>query len=128
MGVDYYTCLVCQESVCEEYTYTLHVYQNKTDYNEKNNNCVEIDHVCEFCIFQYTGEEPCTDGDNGWMNLLIKKGKPFEYYSYKNETLKYKMNKKTNTDNKKEKTEKVKPCKCCNKVHNKDENKDENKE
>ncbi len=34
------------------------------------------------------------------------------------------MNKKTNIDNKKEKTKKVKPCKCCNKVHNQEENKE----
>ncbi len=76
MGVDYYTCLVCDESRNENYISRFLVYQNKDDYAERNNSYVEIDHVCFSCIGDYTGKEPQFDENKEVYVLLIKKGKP----------------------------------------------------
>jgi hypothetical protein len=73
MGVDYYTCLVCQETVYEGAIGTLHVYQNKKDYDERNYNYVEVERACFDCIEKYTGEEPVYDEDVCVYVLLIKK-------------------------------------------------------
>ena len=48
MGVDYYTCLVCNKPTHSDDIGKLFVYQNKDDYAKKNDNYVEIGRVCVF--------------------------------------------------------------------------------